>query len=341
MKLNENENKMTSSLDNKVVVLDSAILPDSEECLLEEELLKPYAQVSQVFVRSDREIIETCRKANAIILWHHAYLTQQILEQLQYCQVIVRNGVGFDNIDVEAASRLSIPVCNVPDYGTEEVADHALALALYLARNLSASSRDVQQGNWNWRSSKPIRRFREQVFGILGCGRIGTCAAMRAKAFGFQVNFFDPYLLDGYDKSLGIHRCKSLESFLRSVDILSIHVPLNQKTQKMISEKTLSFMKKGSILVNTSRGPVVDEIALSQALESGHIAAAGLDVVEDETQPHQLLSNYPQCIITPHCAFYSEDSWKEMRTKSCLTVIDALLKKPLRNVVNGVHSVQK
>ena len=146
---------MTSSLndlDNKVVVLDSAILPDSEECLIEEELLKPYAQLSQVFVRSDQEIIKTCRKANAIILWHHAYLTQEILEELECCQVIVRNGVGFDNVDVEAASRLAIPVCNVPDYGTEEVADHALTLALNLARNLSASSRDVQQGNWNWRS---------------------------------------------------------------------------------------------------------------------------------------------------------------------------------------------
>ena len=334
-------NDLDNKLENKVVVLDSAILPDSEECLIEEELLKPYAQLSQVFVRSDQEIIKTCRKANAIILWHHAYLTQEILEELECCQVIVRNGVGFDNVDVEAASRLSIPVCNVPDYGTEEVADHALTLALNLARNLSASSRDVQQGNWNWRSAMPIRRFRKQVFGILGCGRIGTCAALRAKAFGFQVNFFDPYLPDGYEKSLGIHRCKSLEGFLRSVDILSIHVPLNQNTLKLISEKTLSFMKKGSILVNTSRGPVVDEIALFQALESGHIAAAGLDVVEDETKSHQPLSKHPQCIITPHCAFYSEDSWKEMRTKSCLTVIDALLKKPLRNVVNGVHVVHK
>lgn len=322
----------------QVIILDSAILPDSEECLLEQELLRPYAQVVQAFVSSDEEIIQVCSGAEAIILWQHVTLTGQILEQLGNCRVIVRNGVGFDNVDVESAARLGIAVCNVPDYGTEEVADHAMALTLCLVRRLLPSSKDVRQGRWNWRSAAPIQRFREQVFGILGCGRIGTCVAIRAKAFGFRVTFFDPHLVDGVEKSLGIHRAESLESLLRNADILSIHVPLTPETRGLIHRKTLALMKPSAIIVNTARGPVIDENALAQALESGKIAGAGLDVVEDETQSHQLLSDHPQCLVTPHSAFYSEASWKELRTKSSLTVIDALLKRPLRNVVNGVKS---
>ncbi len=320
----------------RVVVLDSALLPDSEDCLLEQELLSSQAEVVQAFVTSEEETVQACRDADAIILWHHVELSKPILEKLRFCRIIVRNGVGYDNVDVNAAAGLGMAVCNVPDYGTEEVADHAMALALCLARRLLPASSEVRQGRWNWRSAIPIRRFREQVFGILGCGRIGTCTALRARAFGFQVTFFDPYLPDGVEKSLGIHRAESLESLLRSVDILSIHVPLTAETRRMIRQETLALLKPGAVLVNTARGPVVDEDALAEALDSGRLAGAGLDVVEDEARPRQPLSDYPQCLVTPHSAFYSEDSWREMRTKSCLTVVDALLGKPLRNVVNGV-----
>ena len=317
-----------------VVILDSAVVPDAEECELEREILSPHAEIRHLYVKSTEDLVDGCKEADAIILWHHVTLDGPVLRQLKRCRVIVRNGVGFDNVDVRAAAQLGIPVCNVPDYGTEEVADHAMGLALYLVRNLGKSWAEVQKGIWNWASARPIRRSRTQVFGILGCGRIGTATALRAKAFGFQTVFHDPYLPDGIEKALSLERTSSLEDLLACADVLSLHAPLTQETRHLIDATAFSRMKRGAILVNTARGPVVNEADLVVALESGHLYGAGLDVVETEPSPHPRLLSLPNCIVTPHSAFYSEDSWIEMRSKSAKTVLRALQHQPLRNIVN-------
>ncbi len=319
-----------------VTILDSALVPDSTECDLEREVLAPYAEVRQLFVDAEAEIVTGCADADAVIVWHHVRLTGAALKQFRKCKAILRNGVGYDNVDAEAAAQFGIPVCNVPDYGTEEVADHSIALALALARRLNPAAASVRAGGWDWRAAQPVLRFSRMVFGIVGCGRIGTAAALRAKALGFRVVFYDPFVPSGFEKALGVERAPSLDELLSAADILSLHVPLTETTRHMIAASALALMKPGALLVNTARGPVVREADLVEALRSGRLAGAGLDVVEQEPSPAPELLGLPNCIVTPHCAFYSEHSWPEMRHKAALAVVDALVGRPLANVVNGV-----
>jgi len=320
-----------------VALLDSAAVPDSTDCLVEHAILASSCELRQVFVRDSRDILAAGADADAILLWHHVLLTAEHLKHFRRCRVIVRNGVGFDNVDVAAAGELGIPVCNVPDYGTEEVADHALALILALTRRLLPATADVRGGRWNWRASYPVHRTSSLTLGIVGLGRIGTATALRAKAVGFRVGFYDPYLPDGTQKALGVDRCYSLRELLGIADVVSIHTPLNGETRHLFSEEAIGWMKPGAVLVNTARGPVVQESALVAALEDGHLQGAGLDVVEYEPVVAPALLAHPNCIVTPHSAFYSEESWQEMREKSALTVLSVLRGECPRNVVNESH----
>jgi phosphoglycerate dehydrogenase-like enzyme len=260
----------------------------------------------------------------------------ELLDQLENARVIVRNGVGFDNVDVEAAHRLGIPVCHVPDYGTEEVADHALMLTLCLERKLVSFFREVGQGGWSWHAGGEIRRLRGLRFGIVGCGRIGTATALRAKAFGYSVQFFDPYVSNGYEKALGVDRVRTLHHLLSSSDVISIHAPLTSETAGMLDSGAFSIVKPGALLINTARGPIVNEGALIQALRDGILGGVGLDVVEREPRFNPDLLRFPNCLITPHCAFYSSTALLEMRTTSCQIVSNVLDGKLPINVVNGV-----
>jgi phosphoglycerate dehydrogenase-like enzyme len=304
---------------------------------LEEEVLQDCATVKLLHVNDEGDFAPYCERAAAVIIWHQLDLTAATISRLSQARVIVRNGVGFENVDIEAAAAQGIPVSNVPDYGTEEVADHAIALCLALNRQLRQLMEDVGRGDWRWQIASSTRRTRGQVFGVVGCGRIGTATALRAKALGYQVHFYDPYVSSGYEKSIGVERVDRLDDLLREADVISIHVPLTEETCHLIDVRELKLMKPTAYLVNTARGPVVAHAAIERALAEKWIAGCALDVLENEPCGLELFTRFSNCLLTPHSAFYSQESIEDMRRSSAQIVREALLHKRLMNVVNGVR----
>jgi C-terminal binding protein len=269
------------------------------------------------------------------------------LKRFPRLRAICRMGVGYDNLDRVAAAERQIMILNVPDYGTTEVADHAMALALSLRRGLLLHH-ETQRANppaiWRYVSDPLLRRSSVQTFGIVGMGRIATAVALRAKAFGFRVVFYDPHLPNGVELGLGIQRAPTLEALLRETDTLSVHAPLTRETRGMLGLKELSLLPKGAVVVNTARGPIVDIDALATLLRSGHLAGVGLDVVpvEPPVEPvSELMRAYRaredwtlgRLIITPHSAFYTPQAWDDIRSKSAETMRAALLGPRPQNVI--------
>jgi D-3-phosphoglycerate dehydrogenase/C-terminal binding protein len=243
--------------------------------------------------------------------------------------------VGYDNIDVEYAAKVGISVFNIPDYGTEEVADHAFALLLGCARKIVEVDKHVKAGGWDWAHTKPLYRLRNRTLGIIGFGRIGSALSVRAHAFGVRVQFYDPYVPSGMDKSLGVVRCESLDDLLASSDMISINASLTASAKHLISFNEFRKMKRGVILVNTARGGIVNSEAMLEALDNGRLAAAGLDVLENEPNIPDAVRTRPNVILTAHSAFYTEESFLEMRTKSAKLARDFMTGRPVRNQVNG------
>ena len=328
----------------RVVVTDHIVEPLD----VERSVLETVASVEALDLRSASELDGRIEDADALMVYHYVRLGREIIERLQTCRVIVRPGVGFDNIDIVAARERGIPVCNVPDYGTEEVADSTLGMALSLARGIHHFDTRLRRGNdlWSPVIGAPIHRLRDQVYFIVGLGRIGSAVAVRAKAFGFDVAFYDPYVKDGLDKALGIRRVERLEEGLSSAMIVSLHCPLDTATRHLIDAPALAALPRGAFLVNTARGGVVDSAAVVDALASGRLGGAALDVLEQEPpdpqsplirawrDPHH--PAHDRLILNPHGAFYSEEGTTEFRRKGALEVRRALLGEPLRNVVNQV-----
>lgn len=260
---------------------------------------------------------------------------------------ILRMGVGYDRLDRPAAAQRNILICNVPDYGTTEVADHAIALALALRRGI-VQHHDAQRRSppppWRPIPGELVRRASVQTFGIIGLGRIGTAAALRARAFGFRIVFFDPYLPRGAELALGIERAESLDSLLRQTDTLTIHTPLTRETRNLLGLEQLRLLKRGAVVVNTARGPIIDIDALLVVLREGHIAGAGLDVVpvEPPVEPlPELIRAYRarepwlegRFIMTPHAAYYSPEAVRDTRIKAAETMRAALLTNRPQNVI--------
>jgi len=268
------------------------------------------------------------------------------LDRFPRLRAVVRMGVGYDRIDRAAAAARGVLVCNVPDYGTMEVADHALALALSLRRGVllhHEAQRASPPAPWAHVDSPLIRRLSVQTFAVVGLGRIGTAVALRARAFGFRVAFFDPFLPNGVELALGIERERSLAALLRRADVLSIHAPLTPSTRGMIGAAELALLPPAAVLVNTARGPIVDIDAVEAALRSGHLAGAGLDVmpVEPPVEPVPgLMRAYRareawldgRLVITPHAAFHTPQAWEDIRRKSAETMAAALGNAP-QNVI--------
>ncbi len=225
-------------------------------------------------------------------------------------------------------------VCNVPDYGTEEVADHAIMFLLALARRLIRCHLTIQSGTWHYETAVGTPRLRGKTLGLVGCGRIGTATALRAKALGLDVVFFDPYLRQGMEKALGIRRLYQLEELLAQSHFVSLHCYLDETTYHLLDERTLGRMRPGAYLINTARGPIVDQEALLRALDTGHLAGAALDVVEREPLDDPRISQHPHILLTPHTAFYSVEGFVELRTKTAEEVRRILLDQPPRNPVN-------
>jgi phosphoglycerate dehydrogenase-like enzyme len=320
-----------------VAIIDWIQSPQGDaESSIECSVIGEAAEVRRYLCEGDADFNDEIRGADALIVWHNAPVTADGLSRLRNCRAIIRNGVGFDSVDVAAAARHGIAVCNVPDYGTEEVADHAIALAMALCRQLFPLDAEAKRLAWAIEVGPRLRRLRELTFGIVGLGRIGTATALRAKALGFRVIFHDPYLSNGSDKAIGITRCRSLDELLDQCDVLSLHCPLNDETRHLIDERELARLKPGAFVVNTARGAVIRKDAILAALRSGHLGGAGLDVVEDEPLRTQEEAATPNLIVTCHAAFCSVESKIEMRSTSARIALAAVTGAPLENVVNGI-----
>jgi C-terminal binding protein len=262
-------------------------------------------------------------------------------------KVVVRMGVGYDRVDRAACAARGILVANLPDYGTQEVAEFAVLLAVALRRGLTLyhdSQRGPAPAPWAVMPSAIVRRQEVQTFGIIGLGRIGSAAALRAKAFGYKVVFFDPYQPNGWDRALGISRARTLEALLEQSDVLSIHCPLTRTTRGLMDEAALRRLPKGAVVVNTARGPILDIDALERCLRDGHLAGAGLDVIPEEP-PQEPIPNLLRAyradepwlrgrlIITPHIAFHSPEAWQDIRVKGVETMRDVLVEGKRTNVI--------
>ncbi|MDT7952848.1 MAG: NAD(P)-dependent oxidoreductase [Acetobacteraceae bacterium] len=289
---------------------------------------------------------EDCAAAEGLMLFRQ-WARAEDIARFPRLRAIVRMGVGYDRIDRAAAARRGIIVCNVPDYGTTEVADHAIALTLALRRGL-LMHHDAQRAHppaaWVANTSPLLRRLSAQKFGIVGLGRIGTAVALRAKALGFDVVFYDPFRSNGTELSLGIRRATSLEALLKQADVLSLHTPHTPQTAGMIGAAQLALLPANAVVVSTARGTAIDIDALEAALRSGHLAGAGLDVlpVEPPVEPIPgLLKAYREraewtigrLIITPHSAFLTPESHHDIRIKSAETMRAALFSNQPQNVI--------
>ena len=318
-----------------VAVLDWNPAPASNDGVeIEKQILGKTARAKYFLISTEADLTAEALNAEAIILWQNTKVTERVMAKMLNCRVFVRNGVGYDTVDINAAARLGIPVCNVPDYGTEEVADHAIALALAQVRQLFPLNQEAKQLGWKLHIKDKLRRLSTLTFGIVGLGRIGTACALRAKALGFRVMFHDPYLPPGAHKAVGIERADSLPELLKQADVLSLHTPLTDETKYLIAEKELALMKPTAYIVNTSRGAVIKKKAILSALRKGTIAGAGLDVIEDEPLKTRAEAKTPNLIATCHAAFCSVEGMVEMRTTSARIAKQAIQGRPLDNVVN-------
>lgn len=312
----------------------------------EQRILGDVADVVALNAFSEGDLAGQIEHADAVMLYHFISLNRQTIDSLERCKLIVRCGVGFDNVDRLAARERGIPVANVPDYGTEEVADSAIGMMLTLMRGIHYTNSRLQRGAgpWIYEQVKPLHRLRDRVFGIIGLGRIGTATALRAKALGFRVMFYDPYTPDGRDKALGVTRCETLNELLEQSHVVSVHCPRTPETQHIINAATLQQMRPGSYLVNTARGGCVDAAAVVDAISQNHLRGAALDVLEveppaaDDTVMRAWRDPqhpaFDRLIINPHSAFYSEEGLDDMRIKGSENCRRVLLGAPPRNVVN-------
>jgi phosphoglycerate dehydrogenase-like enzyme len=291
---------------------------------IEQRILGHAAEVRLHIVPEGEHHLAGGIDADYLILWHRVRLARGFFETAKRCRAVVCASVGYDHVDRVAAAAGGVPVFHVPHYGSEEVADHALALALSLARRLPELDRHVRSGGWDWQAIGDARRLREMTCGLIGFGRIGMAVAQRMKALGMRVVFHDPYTHPGIEKPLTVERVHRLDDLLGQADIVSVHVPLDTATRHLLGARELGLLKPGAILVNTARGAVVDAAALRTALEDRRPAYVGLDVVEDEPGIPQWLREHPRALVTPHAAFYSVQSLTELRTRAAEAVLQML-----------------
>ncbi|KJV46712.1 4-phosphoerythronate dehydrogenase [Pantoea sp. BL1] len=270
---------------------------------------------------SQEERAKALLQADALMI-REAPLPLEYIALLDKCQAIVRYGVGVDNVDLAAAKEKGIYVANVPDYGSEDVAEHALALLLATTRRLTSRNTQVHAGQWNIGQAEPMYRLSGKVLGIVGFGRIARCLAAKASGIGFsRMLVSDPLLNDADAMAAGVEKV-TLEQLCQQADLISLHVPLSEKTRHLIGTEQLALMKPTTIVVNTSRGGLIDETALYQALIENRLFAAGLDVFEQEPvrQDHPLLT-LPNVICTDHTAWFTEESVTELQRKAAQEVL--------------------
>lgn len=288
---------------------------------------------SWLHCRTEEDLIRECRGATSIIN-QYAPVTRKVIAALApELKQVVRYGVGVNNVDLAAAAEFGVQVCNVPDYGMNEVSDHALALMLALARQVVLMADSVRAGEWDYRKSIPLFRLCERTVGTVGLGRNGRLFAKKAAALGCRILGHDDYHTPAAEDAF-IERV-SLEELLRESDFVVINCPLTDETRNMFSDGAFTKMKKAAYIINVSRGGIIDEAALARALESGEIAGAALDTTEKEPLPdNSPLRKCNNCIITPHMAWYSEESALELKRKTAEEAVRMVTGKKPRYPVN-------
>jgi D-3-phosphoglycerate dehydrogenase len=318
---------------SKVIVTDYSF----NDLGLEKQILEPLGcTVSGAQCRTEDEVIQQTSDADYVIT-QFAPLTARTIQAMQRARIIVRYGIGVDNVDLAAAKERGIPVCNVPDYCIDEVADHTLALLLAVTRQIASVSATIHAGGWA--PNLPLeayRTLRDQTTGVVGCGRIGREVIHRLAPFKTRILAYDPLLTDEGARALGCEKV-SLAELIAASDIISLHCPSTPETQKMINARSLASMKDGVILVNMARGTLVDTPALIDALQSGKVAGAGLDVTDPEPlsadSPLRSMSNV---VITSHIASASVKAVAALRSGVALAVARAIRGEKLVNCVNGL-----
>ncbi|WP_105456925.1 C-terminal binding protein [Escherichia coli] len=298
----------------KIVVIEPGYLNYSAE----ENILQDW-DPQFVVVPANASLEEKLRQvsnADAIMV-REATVSRPMIEAMQQCRVIVRYGVGVDNIDSQAAKEKGIYVANVPDYGSEDVAEHALALLLAATRRIATRNRDVRDGQWGIGQREPMFRLAGKILGVVGFGRISRCFVQKASGFGFKrILVVDPLLTDEQASQAGVTRV-NLDTLCREADFISLHAPLTPDTHHLIGEAELAKMKPSAVLVNTSRGGLIDEQALINALLQKRIFAAGLDVFESEPlSTKSPLLQMDNTLCTDHTAWFTEESVVELQSKA-------------------------
>lgn len=277
-------------------------------------------RVRRVMARTAEEYVRECGEADAVLVQYGAF-TRQVLEALPRLRVIARYGVGVDGIDLEAAAERGVPVVNVPDYGTDEVANHAVALLLALARKITRLDRQTRAGRWDVFQVGTITRLAGRTVGIVGCGRIGSAVARKLAGFDVHLLGCDPYIQTFPPRVLPV----GLDRLLEESDYVTLHCPLTAETRHLIGRETLARMSPAAVLVNTARGGIVDTAALVDALRAGELAGAGLDVLEAEPiDPASPLLAMEQVIVTPHAAWYSEEGRSDLKRRAAEEVVRVL-----------------
>ncbi|MDC3412197.1 C-terminal binding protein [Aquibacillus sp. 3ASR75-11] len=304
----------------KVVVTDY----EYETLALEIKVLEAAgAQLVATQCRTENEIIEAVKDADGIIT-QYAPISRKVIESLSNCKVISRYGIGFDAIDVKAATEKGILVSNVTDYCLDEVADHAFALLMASARKVVQLNQAVKNGNWDFKIGAPIYRLKGRTLGLIGLGNIPQSLAKKAQAFGLEVIAFDPFVSEAVAQKWNV-TLVDLDTLCEQSDFVSVHAPLNEHTQGMVSDQQFSKMKQEAFIINTARGPIIDQNALIRALQQQEIAGAALDVVETEPiAKDNPLVTMDNVILNPHTAWYSEESMLELKQKVAQNVADVL-----------------
>jgi D-3-phosphoglycerate dehydrogenase / 2-oxoglutarate reductase len=319
--------------DFKVVMTDDRHKTYEEEKAVLEKI---NAELVIANCQNAEEVIEACKDADGIIV-NLAPITSEVIAKLKKCKVISRYGVGYDNVDVDACTKNGIYLTNVPDYCAEEVSDQALALILACARKVVRRDAQVRAGMWNIGKSDPIYRIAGKTFAFLGFGMIGRCLFRKIKGFDFsKIMVYDPYLDDNTVTAMGAEKV-DWATAISTADFISVHMPLNKSTKGIINAEAFEMMKPTAIIVNTSRGPIINEEALIDALKSGRINSAGLDVhIKEPLEIDSPLMKIENCVLTDHVGWYSEEAMSELKRKAAENVRDVLLGGKPRYSVNKI-----
>lgn len=298
---------------------------------------KEVASVGGILVpcqlKTEEELIQECKDADALLV-QYAKITRRVIENLEKCKIIVRYGVGVDSLDIEAATEHGIYIANVPDYGLEDVADHAMALLLAAVRKVLYLHNKVVNDQWDYKLAKPLYRLRGKTLGLMAFGNIARMVANKAKAFGINVQVYDPYLSEKIANEYDV-RIVDFDTLIKTSDFISIHAPVTPETYHVFNKNVFKQMKPNCIIVNTARGALINENDLVEALEKGYIAGAALDVTDPEPiSKDSKLKSMENVIITPHAAWYTEEAQDSLQRQAAQEVARVLSgEKPL-NLVN-------